>query len=95
MLRSLKTDVYFSSVTRAEGFIKQTVNACKKTEAHPLEDVVTAWLGKSKAVVSGVKVTSERSVEAVGDAFILAAMFWHRTPLSAVLRERAWAVNVS
>lgn len=42
-----------------------------------------------------VKVTSKGSVEAVGGALILAAMLWHRTPLSAVLREGAWAVNVS
>lgn len=45
--------------------------------------------------MSGVKVVSERSVEAVGDTFIVAATLWHWTPLSAVLREGAWAANVS
>lgn len=52
-------------------------------------------LGKAKADFSRVKVTSRGSVEAVGGALILAAMLWHRTPPSAVLREGAWAVNVS
>lgn len=35
MLRSPKIDVYFPSVTRAEGFIKQTVNACRRQKHTP------------------------------------------------------------
>lgn len=46
----------FLVLTWAEGFIKQTANACKRTEAHLLEDVVAAWfawLRKAKADVWG------------------------------------------